>query len=114
MPRSTSRTNSKLSEPKQNIPPPARTQPQVPIQAPIQSQPPSMLDNMKQGFSFGLGSALAHSLFKPKPNEEKVITKEITTEPKLTNDKIYELYNKCLENNNTNVDCNIILNNINK
>jgi len=110
MPRSTSRTNTKLSETKQNIPPPARTQSQVPTQV----QSPSMLDNMKQGFSFGLGSALAHSIFKPKPNDEKVITKEITTEPKLTTDKIYELYNKCLEKNDNNIDCNIILNNINK
>jgi hypothetical protein len=105
MPRSTTRTNSKLSEPKQNIPPPARTQ------VPIQIQPSSMLDTMKQGFSFGLGSALAHSLFKPKPSDEKVIPKEITTEPKLTTDKIYELYNKCLEKNDNNIDCNIILNN---
>jgi len=107
MPRSTTRSNSKLSEPKQNIPVPAKSQPQVPTQ----NHSPSMLDNMKQGFSFGLGSALAHSLFKPKPNDEKVIPKEITAEPKMTTDKIYELYNKCLEKNDNNIDCNIILNN---
>jgi hypothetical protein len=103
MPRSTTRSNSKLSEPKQNIPPPTKSQPQVPA--------PSMLDTMKQGFSFGLGSALAHSLFKPKPNDEIVITKEITNEPKITTDKMYELYNKCLEKNDNNIDCSIILNN---
>ena len=103
MPRSTTRSNSKLSEPKQNIPPPVKSQPQV--------QAPSMLDTMKQGFSFGLGSALAHSLFKPKPNDEIVITKEITNEPKITTDKMYELYNKCLEKNDNNIDCSIILNN---
>ena len=107
MPRSTTRSNSKLSEPKQNIPSPAKSQPQVQTQV----QPPSMLDNMKQGFSFGVGSALAHSLFKPKPNDERVITKEIANEPKMTTDKMYELYNKCLEKNDNNIDCNIILNN---
>ena len=36
---------------------------------------------------------------------------EITTEPKLTNDKIYELYNKCLEKNDNNIDCTTILQN---
>jgi hypothetical protein len=107
MPRSTTRSNSKLSEPKQNIPPPAKSQPQVQTQV----QSPSMLDTMKQGFSFGLGSALAHSLFKPKPNDEKVIPREIANEPKMTTDKMYELYNKCLEKNDNNIDCSIILNN---
>ncbi len=77
---------------------------------------PSMFDGIKQGFSFGLGSALAHSLFKttptptPTPIPNEIIKKEeIINESKITTDKMYELYNKCVEKNDNNIDCNIIL-----
>lgn len=108
MPKSTNRTNSM---PKQSIPPPAHSPP-----APSS---PSMVDSMKQGFSFGLGSSVAHNVinatFNSKNKDETVNTKEITNETKLTSEKIYEVYNKCLEKNDNNIDCNIILENtINK
>ena len=38
-----------------------------------------------------------------------VIKKEASDETKLTSDKIYEIYNKCLEKNDNNIDCNAIL-----
>ena len=96
-------TNSKSSEKKQNIPPPSH------------SQPPSMVDSMKQGFGFGIGSTIAHNLFRTNNNQEtpkknEPINERIN-EPKLSNDKIYELYNKCLENNDKNIDCTTILQN---
>ena len=114
MPRT---TNSKSSEKKHNISPLRRAPAplNVPLNVPSPSQPPSMVDNMKQGFGFGIGSAIAHNLFRtnnkeemPKKNEP--INQPIN-EPKLTNDKIYELYNKCLETNDKNIDCTTILQN---
>ena len=41
-----------------------------------------------------------------------VIKKEASNETKLTSDKIYEIYNKCLEKNDNNIDCNVMLQNI--
>ena len=115
MPRTTSKTNSKLYTP----PPPMRTPP-PPLQShqssptitpmPLQShQPPSMWNSIKQGFSFGVGSSIAHSIFGPKNKDENVIKKDVNNETKLSSDKIYEIYNKCLEKNDNNIDCNVIL-----
>ena len=107
MPRST-KINSKSSTPAPTrAPPPSHT----PIRAPpthIPAQAPSMFDTIKQGFSFGVGSSIAHNIFDSKSKD--------TNETKLTADKLYELYNKCLDNNinnNNNIDCNIIFQNIN-
>jgi uncharacterized protein (UPF0276 family) len=38
-----------------------------PNNVPMISQSPTMFDSMKQGFGFGVGSSIAHSLFGPKP-----------------------------------------------
>jgi hypothetical protein len=114
MPRSASnRTNSKSSR---TPPPPQRPAPSpapMPSSVPstTSSQPPSMVDSMKQGFGFGIGSAIAHNLFRTNNKEETPKKSEPITEPKLTNDKIYELYNKCLETNDKNIDCTTILQN---
>jgi hypothetical protein len=70
-----------------------------------------MVDNMKQGFGFGIGSAIAHNLFRTNNKEETPKKNEPITEPKLSNDKIYELYNICLEKNDKNIDCTTILQN---
>ena len=111
MPRTTSKTNSKSYR---SPPPPLQTQqPPMRTPTPLQIQPPSMFDTMKQGFSFGVGSSIAHSIFGPKNKDENVIKKEASDESKLTSDKIYEIYNKCLEKNDNNIDCNILLQNIN-
>ena len=114
MPRS---TISKSSEKKQNIPSPchAPSPLNVPLHSPLNvpspSQPPSMVDSMKQGFGFGIGNAIAHNLFRTNNKDEGLKKSDITTEAKLTNDKIYELYNKCLEKNDNNIDCTTILQN---
>ena len=73
MPRT---TNSKSYEKKQNIPPPRRAPSplNVPSHAslntPSSSQPPSMIDSMKQGFGFGMGSAIANNLFRTNNKDE--------------------------------------------
>jgi hypothetical protein len=109
MPRTTNKTNSKSYSP----PPPLQSQQQLMIKhPPLQSHPPSMFDTMKQGFSFGVGSSIAHSIFGPKNKDENVIKKEVSNETKLTSEKIYEIYNKCLEKNDNNIDCNVMLQNI--
>jgi hypothetical protein len=43
-------------------------------------------------------------------DETKPINKDVN-ESKLTTDKMYEAYNKCLEKNENNIDCTIILQN---
>jgi len=115
MPRS---SNSK-SSPTRHAPAPSPSPVPTIIHAPSLSplNPPSMLDSMKQGFGFGVGSAIARNLFNttnkdetPKKSEP---INETITEPKLSNDKIYELYNKCLEKNDSNIDCTTILQNAN-
>jgi len=122
MPRSTKRTNSNLSASKQSIPPLHTPLPKQSIQqaVPVYNSPqinsPSMLDTMKQGFFFGAGSSIAHNIFNSKNKEEIVIKKEIintneTINNKLTTDKVYELYNKCLEKKDNTINCNIILEN---
>ena len=99
---------------------PAPTPAPTHMPAPAQTQSHSMFDTMKQGFSFGIGSAIAHRLFDPSPHKNEVIPRdrnevipknEVINESKLTTDKMYELYNKCLEKNDTNIDCTIILQN---
>lgn len=109
---------------------PAPTPTPTPLHVPVQSQSQSqnqnhsMFDTMKQGFSFGIGSAIAHRIFNPSPhkNESNPRDKneinprdknEVINEPKLTTEKMYELYNICLEKNDNNIDCNIILQNNN-
>ena len=88
-----------LTAPKQNIPAPS-----IPV-----PQAPSMFDTMKQGFSFGVGSSIAHNLFDNKNKDEVVNKKETQVEPKLQADKIYELYAICLDKNDNNIDCRKIL-----
>jgi hypothetical protein len=116
MPRTTKqRTTSAPAPATRSIPAPATKSIPAPTHTPVQSQNNSMFDTMKQGFSFGMGSAIAHRLFDPRdknetiPKNETIIKNEITSEPKLSTDKMYELYNKCLEKNDNNIDCNVIL-----
>ena len=104
---------------KRNIPGPAIAPPaQGPVTAPKQNIPvpsaqaplaPSMFDTMKQGFSFGVGSSIAHNIFGNKNKDEVVNKKETQIEPKLQADKIYELYAICLDKNDNNIDCSKIL-----
>jgi hypothetical protein len=115
MPKTTTRTPAK----KRNIPgpapaPPAKAQvtsPKQNIPVPSAQAPlaPSMFDTMKQGFSFGVGSSIAHNLFGNKNKDEVVNKKETPVEPKLSADKIYELYAICLDKNDNNIDCSKIL-----
>ena len=124
MPRTTNKTNSKLYTKSHSvkIPPPVQSHatpvqshaPSVQSHAPsVQSHAPSMSDSIKQGFSFGMGSSIAHnmmnSIFRSKNDETLTLEKN-----KVSPDKIYEIYNKCLEKNDNNIDCTLILQNINK
>jgi hypothetical protein len=99
------KTRTRTQPPKQNIPAPS---------APAISVPsvtaPSMFDTMKQGFSFGVGSSIAHNLFDNRKKDEVVVNKKETpVETKLSADKIYELYAICLDKNDNNIDCSKIL-----
>jgi len=113
MPRSTRQKSIPRSIPK-SIPTP-RSIPKsipksIPAPAPAPVQSHSMFDTIKQGFSFGIGSSIAHRVFDSSPHKNENIPKnEVNTETKLTTEKMYELYNKCLEKNDNNIDCNIIL-----
>ena len=91
MPRSAKQTNSKPM-----IPPPKSA---IPAPAPKSTIPaPSMMDTIKQGFSFGIGSSIAHnmmnSIFRPAPNPKE---------------SMHDLYNKCMEKNDSTINCNVYL-----
>ena len=103
-----------------SVPAPALTPTPLPVQIPSQS----MFSTIKQGFGLGLGSSIAHRLFDPSPHRNENIPKNESNpknehipindvipnnESKLTTEKMYELYNKCLEKNDNKIDCNIIL-----
>ena len=123
MPRSRSTKFTPKSAPApRSIPPPAsRSVPApalTPTHLPLQTQSQSMVNTIMQGFSFGIGSSIAHRLFDPSPhrNESNPKNENIprndvipNNEYKLTTEKMYELYNKCLEKNDNKIDCNIIL-----
>lgn len=98
MPR---RTNNKpmpvAAQPKAPPPPAA-----APPKAPLQSQAPSVTDSIKQGFSFGIGSAIAHNMVNRVFEAPQPITKPAP-------DKMYELYNQCMEKNDKNVNYSDIL-----
>jgi hypothetical protein len=72
-----------------------------------------MLDTIKQGFFFGAGSSIAHNIFNSNNKKETINTNEpkLINEPKLTSDKVFELYNKCLEKKDNTINCNLILEN---
>jgi len=127
MPRTTSKSNNKSYTPlPRQIPPPPIPKTPQPLQSQVpsintqipslQNKSPSMLDSIKQGFSFGVGSSIAHnmmnSIFGSKNKDENINKREVSDETKLTTDKIYEIYNKCLEKNDNNIDCTVILQNI--
>jgi hypothetical protein len=81
-----------------------------PMPAPLQ-QGPSITDSIKQGFSFGIGSAIAHNMVNRvfgKPESALPTTPVPTTTPQ--QDKMYELYYQCMEKNDKNVNCSDILN----
>jgi len=123
MPRSTKQKTTftpKSAPAPRSVPPPASRSVPAPAPAltpaPIQTQSQSMYSTIKQGFGLGLGSSIAHRLFDPSPHRNENIPKndvipknEVNNESKLTTEKMYELYNKCLEKNDNKIDCNIIL-----
>ena len=119
MPRSRSTKFTPKSAPRSVSPPAPRSVPApvlTPLPAPVQTQSHSMFDTMKQGFSFGIGSSIAHRLFDPSPHRNENIPKNDVipnNESKITTEKMYELYNKCLEKNDNKIDCTIILKNNN-
>jgi len=123
MPRSTKQktTFTPKSVPRSVSPPAPRSVPApalTPLPAPVQTQSQSMFSTIKQGFGLGLGSSIAHRLFDPSPHRNENIPKNDVSpkndvipnnESKITTEKMYELYNKCLEKNDNKIDCNIIL-----
>lgn len=96
MPR---RTNNK---PMPTPAPPAPKPPASPKPHALQ-QGPSISDSIKQGFSFGIGSAIAHRIFG------KTETPAPPVPPVPPQDKIYELYFQCMEKNDKNVNCSDLL-----
>jgi hypothetical protein len=122
MPHSRKQINSKLSSnknSKNHIPPPPSQSP-LPQNGNSVSHQPSMIDSMKQGFSFGLGSSVAHnvvdSIFKSKDTNKNIDSNnshiDSNNKSNVTTAKMYELYNKCLEENDIDINCiNILENN---
>ena len=98
MPRKANNKPMPKPAPKPAAPKPAAQPPKVPLQ-----QGPSISDSIKQGFSFGIGSAIAHRIFG------KTETTVPPVPPVPPQDKIYELYFQCMEKNDKNVNCSDLL-----
>ena len=77
----------------------------APKPMPLQ-QGPSITDSIKQGFSFGIGSAIAHNMANRVFGKPESATPAPTTPQQ---DKMYELYFQCMEKNDKNVNCSDIL-----
>lgn len=69
-------------------------------------QGPSISDSIKQGFSFGIGSAIAHRIFGKTETPAPPVPPVTPAPPQ---DKIYELYFQCMEKNDKNVNCSDLL-----
>lgn len=101
----------------------SHSSPQIPqsiqksIQQSTQQSSPSMFDSIKQGFGFGIGSSIAHkavnSIFNSNDKKENTNTYtntiKVDKDYNLIENKIYDLYNKCLEDKNNDIECNHIL-----
>ncbi len=78
-----------------------------------QNQNHSLSDSIKQGFSFGVGSSIANNMinriFTFNPCEENKNENHCGENKNKNETEIYELYNKCLEKNDKNIDCIDIL-----
>lgn len=101
MPR---RTNNKPMHKPAHKPAPRPAAAPPPAAPHALQQGPSVGDSIKQGFSFGIGSAIAHRIFG------KTETPAPTVTPVPQQDKMYELYNQCMEKNDKNVNCSDLLN----
>ena len=77
------------------LPVPAKINPspsQVIVHQPPTFQPPTLFDSMKQGFGFGVGSSIAHSIFSPSRIVEN--KKQEGPDTNFCKD-ITDQYNKC-------------------
>jgi len=116
MPRST--TSSKTYEtnktrPK-SIPPPPKPHTNVPGPAPAQqiqlkTAPPSFKETLAQGFAWGIGSSLGRRMFEPKVNPELEKSPTPSNPVILDSNEIFKKYQECLERNETNVSCEMLL-----
>ena len=105
MPRTnttSSRTNTTSSRPtvyKSNT---FTQYPKTPSTAPISSpmpvytpsNTPSIWDSAKQGFGFGIGSSIAHSIFSPK--EQVKVIHQNSNDNKEYCSGVFESYKKCI------------------
>ena len=72
-------------------------------------QGPSISDSIKQGFSFGIGSAIAHRIIGKTETTVPPVPPVPPVTPAPPQDKIYELYFQCMEKNDKNVNCSDLL-----
>jgi hypothetical protein len=115
------RTNKSLKkihpeQKKSNIPPPPSNKPEglnIPTQQPIQSTPPSFINTIAHGFAWGVGTNLSKKIFTKESDSETTLeTKTINNLEKkiLSPDELFAKYEECLANENTNENCEDILN----
>jgi len=117
--KKSSKRNQINSKFQRNSPPPPSSLPISTPQIPqsMQQSSPTMFDSIKQGFGFGIGSSIANkavnSIFNSNDKKDNTNTDtntiNVDKDYNLIENKIYDLYNKCLENNNNDIDCNNIL-----
>lgn len=112
MPRNNSRSNS----PSKSFPiykppisfPTYKPPTSLPVHKPFTSlplyKPPTLFDSVKQGFGFGLGSSIAHSIMSPKTTQSPIVH-EAPREYKPCIEKKCDIIEKEFEKCNINLDC---------
>ena len=128
MPRSTkshilTQSQTKQTQARANqIPRPPPPAPPAPLTPQTQTRTSSFgsgfVDSMVSGFGLGIGSSLARRIFEPKTTPEHRVPDLTVQHPSvpdiqpsiLTPDEIFNKYQECLQSNESNTNCEMLLN----
>lgn len=106
MPRSLKNSNPKLEPRPSSVPSPS------PGPVVVRRSSPSigsgLVDSMVSGFGFGAGNSLARSLFEPKPSSS-ADPPPPKPETVLSPDDIFKKYMECLQRDEPNENCDMLL-----
>ena len=116
MPRNSSRSNSPTFNSQKSFPiykpstsfPTYKPPTSLPVHKPFTSlplyKPPTLFDSVKQGFGFGLGSSIAHSIMSPKTTQSPIVPEAPRAYTPYIEKKC-DIIEKEFEKRNINLDC---------
>jgi hypothetical protein len=86
---------------------PAPSEPSVPQTG--SSSGSGFVNSMVSGFGWGIGTSLARKIFEPKITPEPQVQVPVQSDI-LTSNDIFKKYQECLERNESNTNCEMLLN----